>query len=252
MSESLGQVIDQLSGEDIYSSCISFRKKMEEGKAELGETFEFLAKMSSALLARIRSLLPARVSEPEEDSAEASVREVCVSVASAGAGPGDPAMIARATRVIEECIDKASALYPRGTSGTVSGNGSAGGERQPQPPVEPGLGISALDLARMWFSVKSRADARTKTVLVPKMSFVVHLRRMWRAVLMAAKTGVRVKFSVFAAGHPKWMKVMDFLALLELVRRGRILVWQDGNLGEIEFTARENFTALTGERTASY
>lgn len=249
MPGSLGEVIGEgTSGEDIYASCVGFRRKMEEGKAELEEAFEFLSRVSSILLAKIRSLLPVRTPEPDEDPVEVTAREASATLGLLEIGPGDRKLVAGAARRIEESIDKASALYPRGIQGdrtppaeTVPGEETVGEGSSPVPQLLVDLGISPVELARMWFSLKSRADARTRTVAVPKLSFVVHLRRIWRAVLIAAKKGVRVKFSVFTARHPKWMKVMDFLALLELVRRGRVWAWQDGELGEIEFAARETY-----------
>lgn len=245
----MGEVIGEgTSGEDIYASCVSFRRKMEEGKAELEEAFEFLSRVSSILLARIRSLLPARTPEPEEDPAEVAAREASATLGLFEIGPETRKFVTEATRRIEESIDRASALYPRGIKGhrTPAAETAAGGEAveegsSPVPQLPVDLGVSPVALARMWFSLKSRADARTRIVAVPKLGFIAHLRRIWRAVLTAAKRGVRLKFSVFTAEHPKWMKVMDFLALLELVRLGRVWVWQEGDLGEIEFAARETY-----------
>lgn len=243
----MGEVIGEgTSGEDIYASCVSFRRKMEEGKAELEEAFEFLSRMSAILLARIRSLLPARAPEPEEDPVEVATRQASATLGPFEIGPEARTFVAEATRRIEESIGKASALYPRGLQGhrTVAAETDAGEEAlgegsSPVPQLPTDLGVSPAELARMWFSLKSRADARTRIVAVPKLGFIAHLRRIWRAVLIAAKKGVRVKFSVFTAEHPKWMKVMDFLALLELVKRGRVSAWQEVNLGEIEFAAKE-------------
>lgn len=245
----MGEVIGEgTSGEDIYASCVSFRRKMEEGKAELEEAFEFLSRVSSILLARIRSLLPARTPQPEEDPAEVAAREASATLGLFEIGPETRRFVAEATRRIEESIDKASALYPRGIKDhrapvreTAAGGEAVEKGSSPVPQLPVDLGVSPVELARMWFSLKSRADARTRVVAVPKLSFIAHLRRIWRAVLTAAKRGVRLKFSVFTAEHPKWMKVMDFLALLELIRRGRVWVWQEGDLGEIEFAARETY-----------
>lgn len=113
-------------------------------------------------------------------------------------------------------------------------------------PRAPRAG-DAGELGRVWAQLLVRAVPRYATIVRELDTIASAMRQLAAAVFRARRQGrAGLFFHELMGPGPRRRWVTGFLALLELVRRGRVRVDQTGPLGEIHIRPRSR----TGEVTA--
>jgi chromatin segregation and condensation protein Rec8/ScpA/Scc1 (kleisin family) len=96
--------------------------------------------------------------------------------------------------------------------------------------VDPGEVSDALS------AMERRAGSANRVLMVPRLSFVTHLRDFWREVRRLTASGAILRFSRFL-GKTRQEAILNFLAFLELIKRRRLYARQKELFGDIEFGA---------------
>jgi len=134
--------------------------------------------------------------------------------------------------------------------GALAGERSLRWERPPGlPEVTPRVprAGSAEELGRIWSQLLARAAPRYATIVRELETIASAMRQLAAAAFRARRQGrAGIYFHELMGTGPRRRWITGFLALLELVRRGRVRVEQTGPLGEIHIRPRSR----TGEVTA--
>ena len=206
----------QVSMAEIAQQYLDFLNSLPS--VELEEAGEYL--VMAALLVRIkaRHLLPARTVEtdPAEEDEEAL----------------EAALLARVAEY-RRYKEAAAALEQRAAAQACYYTRPAMPSLEPLPPSGPPPGLSAGKLAAAWASLMQRQPPVPPPPPAPRR---IHLRSAMGRLLQALRrAGGRLSFRRFLAGRAaRWDWIVAFLALLELVRLGRVKVHQPAPLAELD------------------
>lgn len=207
----------QVSMAEIAQQYLDFLNQLPA--VELEEAGEYL--VMAALLVRIkaRHLLPPRPVEAEAEEEEEAALEAALL-----------ARVAEYRRYKEaaaalELLAAAQAHHFRRPALPLAAVSA--------PPAGPPPGLSVDKLAAALAAVQRRRPPAPAPPLVPRP---VNLRLAMGRLLQALRqAGGRLSFRRLLARRPsRWDWIVAFLALLELVRRGRIRVHQPTPLAEVD------------------
>jgi segregation and condensation protein A len=125
--------------------------------------------------------------------------------------------------------------------------------RLERPPALPAVATRAVragdaaELGRVWCQLLARAAPKYATIVRELDTIAITMRQLATAVFAARRQGrAGIAFHELMGAGPRRRWVTGFLALLELVRRGRVRADQASPLGEIHIRPRSR----SGEVTA--
>jgi chromatin segregation and condensation protein Rec8/ScpA/Scc1 (kleisin family) len=201
----------------------SLRHKIERSEIDLEESMRDLSYGSELVVLKLRWLLPEAglktEEEPDDDTLGKDETE--------GIFEDIPIMsleeVSKATQFLAERFSISSRTFPRGY--TVI----------PLVDAKSVVSIDVLELKKAMIDVKKRSLPVRKALLATKWNFMNHLRQFWREVRGLLSGNKVLSFSRFVR-RGRREAIMSFLALLELVKRRRIMARQLSLFGEIEFT----------------
>lgn len=199
-----------------------FRQGVETDRPDLEESVRTLACASDLVLLKLRWLLPnAKV---EEEATEEVLEEDADLAAATAVALMETWEVAAAARAIEDRMKAAGRTFHRGAAPSFEG-----GRRLEITGIEPS------DLVAAMREAERRTGPRERTLIVPRWSFVTHLRDFWREVRRLSASDIVIRFSRFL-GKTKQEAILNFLAFLELVKRRRLFARQRTLFGDIEFS----------------
>ncbi len=209
-----------------------FRLGMEREEISLEASVKTLSYASELVLFKTKCLLPGL---PGRDASEEdALEEGRAQAAAAALSVMEPRELNRGYRILAGLISNAGMKFPRG------GTPASG------PTRTLVVEFDVLQLEEAMQSMDTRSRPAQKTLLLPKVSFVVHLRNFWREVRRLAGQGVALRFSRFL-GKTKSEAILNFLAFLELIKRRQLFARQRGLFDDILFSTAEDKAAAEEE-----
>lgn len=210
------------------------RRQVERGEIPLEESVRKLAYASELVAAKLRFLLPGSLPGVEGPDQENSAADA-VEYAEDSAGPEalsapllDKDQLQRASRLIADLIESGSRYHWRGLVSLPGEGQSAFYQVSTVSTIDP------AELAQVLRELEKKRASGPKLV-VSRWNFIAHLRNFWRQVRQLASRHMVLRFSVIS-GKTRAEKILSFLALLELVKRRRILARQAEVFGDIIFS----------------
>jgi len=210
-----------------------FRLRVEKAEVSLEESVKTLSYASELVLLKVRWLLP---NAKGEEAAEEEVLDEAAELVGATADAFmEPWEVAAALRAVDDRMRASALMFPRGTAPSYEG-----GRRLEIVRIDPG------DIREAMRGVERRIGSRDRTLVVPRWSFVTHMRDFWREIRSLAAKGVVVRFSRFL-GKTKEEAIVNFLAFLELVKRRRLFARQKDLFGDIELSTTRDSMGEEGK-----
>lgn len=213
-----------------------FRERVEAKEVPLEESVKTLSYASELVLLKLRWLLPAtRLDDDPALEAEEII-----------AGAGD-LVSATSTLAMERWeVD----LAAQSILGQMSG-ASMSFARGHTPAYEGGrqlmvVNIDPEEVRRALLMTERRTSSGNRILLVPRFSFVTHLRDFWREVRRLTAKGAILRFSRFL-GKTRQEAILNFLAFLELIKRRRLYARQRELFGDIEFSTTQDTVNREGD-----
>lgn len=200
--------IQELVVSEITAQYVQFVRTMQALNVE--EAAEFLPVAATLVLWKVRSLLPRDEEEPAPVDAEAELQEM-LRVAD------ERAAEYRAFREVADHLREAhqirQQIYLRSYDEEEVGTGWVNLD-----------GVHVFDMVAALHSVLERTDRdRGPVLLRPRWSVRSQMQRVV-ALLRAAADGQLLFEELFAEAEDRLWAIVTFLALLELIRRGRVRV----------------------------
>ncbi len=201
-----------------------FRQRVETNEIPLEESVKTLAYASDLIVLKLRWLLPnARIVEEQVEEGEEILPSQDIPDMEI-----EPAMerweVDAATRSLFERMAGTARTFSRGHTPAFEG-----GRQLLVANVDPEAVRDSLVTAQR------RTGGRERILVVPRLSFVTHLRDFWKEVRRLTARGAVLRFSRFL-GKTKQEAILNFLAFLELIKRRRLHARQEELFGEIEFS----------------
>jgi len=202
---------------------------VEERRILLDDSVSLLVDASSLVLAKVKWLLP-QSTIIEDECVEEEL-------------PDESAEYDEALRLMEEfefdvatgivdgLIQKSEALYTRGYVTPIEETGY----------VETAA-IEASELLEIMKSLRHQMKPREKTVVVLRRNFSEHMVWFWKEVTKLSSKYVVLRFSLFISSS-RQDSVLNFLVLLELVKRRRVFARQPEVFGDIMFSTKRDVIA---------
>lgn len=198
-----------------------FREQIEAKEVPFEDSMKTLSYASELVLFKVRWLLP----NAEVEDARDEVVEEESSLEAATLSPVMDSMdVGRATALLAEAMRGAAAAFPRGFAASLRDE-----RRVVVTSIEP------RELRKAFLAAEMRTARHGRGVILPRWSFVTHLRKFWHEVRRLASRGGVLTFSRFL-GQSKMDAILNFLAFLELVKRRRLYARQRSLFGEIVFS----------------
>ncbi|NLA60079.1 MAG: hypothetical protein GX863_03130 [Firmicutes bacterium] len=199
------------------------REQVESGAVPLEDSVRDLSIASELVLFKVRWLLP--IPQADEALEEDETLETGDSLEAATFVPVMEALeVLEASSWLRKAMDRGRMRFTRGNAVPVGDR-----RRVVVSSIDP------ADLKKAMLGVKARERPREPRIVLPRWSFVSHLRTFWREVRrLASRDGV-LRFSRFL-GKTRMEAILNFLAFLELVRRRRLYARQRSLFGEILFS----------------
>ena len=204
--------------------CDRFLVYLEDlDRIDIDAAGDFLVMASTLMRMKSRALLPSEDQVLEDDDLDPRfelVRELI-----------QYRRFKRVAEVLEERRELASRQFTRGMH-------PERGERPDSEPAEvilDGAGVELLFVAFAKLLRETRAG-RQYVVTVDDTSIETHIARVEALVPIGARLSFR---SLVPQGATKAFLIGVFLALLELLKMGRVQVQQEGEFGPIEVTGHE-------------
>ena len=205
-----------------------FRQRVEAREIPLEESVKTLSYASELVVQKLRWLLPN--TRPEREQAE-EAEEIM--------GGAEDLVSATATAVMErwevDAAARAVGEEMKGVARTFS--------RGYSPSYEDGrrllvVNIDPTAVRDALITTQKRTSPTDRVLLVPRLSFVTHLRDFWREVRRLTASGAILRFSRFL-GKTREEAILNFLAFLELIKRRRLYARQKEIFGDIEFSTTQ-------------
>lgn len=207
----------------LYPLCKALRDRIFGRQESLDESIKSMSIVSELIVKKLSFLLPSQKPPSPEEDAEFDINDeedpeylVAVSL-------WQENDFERACQNIRLLLSAGALRFDRGCP------------RLGVSKLVPVMGIAPMELRDAYLALKNKRGDAAKTVVVPKWNFLAHLRRFWREIRSLASKGRALKLSDFF-GKGKSDYIMNFLALLELVKRNRVFARQDDTFGEIVFS----------------
>lgn len=209
--------------------CRALREQVESGSIVLDDSMDLLVDASFLVLAKVKWLLPQSQIQEEESCFE-EVEEDLASQEETITTLLDEAEFMLAVDNINALIYSSQYMYVRGY---VPRLGSL-------DHIEAAA-IDVSELKECATKLMNSSEQARHSVLVIKRSFSEHLRWFWKEVTVLASEHNVLKFSLFA-NTTKQTCILNFLVLLELIKRRKVFAKQPEQFGEIVFTTkRQNY-----------
>ena len=212
-----------------------FRERVETEEVPLEESVRTLSYASELVLQKVRWLLP-NTRLPEEQAEEA---EEIIPAAGDLVAATSLAMerweVDAAIRALHEHMSGASQSFARGHI----------------PEYEAGrqlmvVNVDPEDVRKALLMTERRSGSANRVLLVPRFSFVAHMRDFWREVRRLTAKGAILRFSRFL-GKTRQEAILNFLAFLELIKRRRLYARQKELFGDIEFSTTQDTAKREGD-----
>ncbi|HHY44178.1 MAG TPA: hypothetical protein GX512_00505 [Firmicutes bacterium] len=199
------------------------REQVEAGTVPLEESVRDLSIASELVLFKVRWLLPIPQAETPEEEEEIVESEGLLEAATT-LQVMEPWEVAKATDWLREAMDTSRLQFTRGNAALVGDR-----RRVVVSSIDPG------ELRKAMLGVMARQAPKEPRIVLPRWSFVSHLRTFWREVRRLASRGGVLRLSRFL-GKTRMEAILNFLAFLELVKRRRLYARQRSLFGEILFS----------------
>lgn len=208
-----------------------FRERVETRQVPLEESVRTLSYASELVLLKLRWLLPNTRLEDEEAQAEEIIPASGDLIGATSSLAMEPWEVGAAARAVRERMGGAALAFARGHTPNYEG-----GRQLMVVNVDPNEVRDAL------LTSEKRTGSANRVLLVPRLSFVTHLRDFWREVRRLTAKGAILRFSRFL-GKTRQEAILNFLAFLELVKRRRLYARQKELFGDIEFSTTQETVA---------
>jgi segregation and condensation protein A len=223
---------EELEVEDIPVArvCDRYVQYLEDlDRIDVDAAGDFLVMASTLMRMKSRALLPAEDQVLEDDELDPRFELVRQLI--------QYRRFKRVAEMLEERREAASRRFPRGMH-------PERGERPEKEPAEvilDGAGVELLFAAFAKLMRETRVG-RQYVVTVDDTPIEVHIERVEALVPPGASLEFR---ALIPGGSSKAFLIGVFLALLELLKRGRISVQQEGEFGAIEVLGNEPGSGLS-------
>lgn len=211
--------------------CRRLREEVEGGLMFLDDSVSLLVDASFLVLAKVQWLLPQSAmadpeqaeEEPVDDSLEYKENlERCL----------EEGQFVSAVENTGRLMEQSLSIFSRGFVTQIEGAGH----------VETAA-IEVADLFGIMESLKDRIKPRERTVVVLKRNFSDHMRWFWREVNKLASRYTVLRFSLFMSSN-RPDSILNFLVLLELVKRRRVFAKQPEVFGDIIFSTKRDVVEM--------
>ncbi|MGI6620108.1 MAG: hypothetical protein ACOX35_01465 [Bacillota bacterium] len=206
--------------------CRRLRERIEEGLVGLDESVDLLVDASFLVFAKAQWLIPqstpfedeeteqdwAEVGEDFEDSPPILNEEELTEV----------------TGKVQALLQHSQFMFTRGHTASIDEVGL----------IETAA-IEASELAQAMETLMARLGPRERTVKIIRRNFADHMRWFWRQVTRLGSRYKVLRFSLFRSSNIQ-DSVLNFLVLLELVKRRRISARQPKMFGDIMFSTKRD------------
>ncbi|MBP8614129.1 MAG: hypothetical protein KBI40_04655 [Firmicutes bacterium] len=205
--------------------CRTLREQVENGAIMLDDSVDLLVDASFLVLAKVKWLLPqSKVQEHEsclqEIDEDSIVQEESVPVLL------DEEEFMLAIEEISDLMLSSEYMYDRGYVSCLADSHR----------IETAA-IDVSELTEVALRLLSDREQPRHSVLVLKRSFSEHLRWFWKEVTKLASQHNILSFSLFA-DTTKQACILNFLVLLELIKRRKVFAKQPEEFGDIVFTTK--------------
>ncbi len=211
--------------------CRRLREDVEGGRMFLDDSVSLLVDASFLVLAKVQWLLPrsamADSEQAEEELADNSLeyeenRERCL----------EESRFLSAVESTRRLMQQSQLIFSRGVITQIEGAGH----------VETAA-VEAAELFEIMESLKGRIKPRERTVVVLKRNFSDHMRWFWREVNKLVSQYTVLRFSLFMNSDRPDL-ILNFLVLLELVKRRRVFARQPEVFGDIIFSTKRDVVQM--------
>lgn len=200
-----------------------FRERVEADEIPLEDSMRTLSYASELVLFKVRWLLPGAEDSASEEAEEEMLLEPSLEAATASFVM-EPSEVETAFAFILGAMKDASARFSRGFALSFRDE-----RRVVVSSIDP------AEIRKALLSAEARSGGASGRIVLPRWSFVTHLRDFWREVSGLASKGAVLRFSRFL-GQSKMDAILNFLAFLELIKRKRLYARQRSLFGEIVFS----------------
>ncbi|HHY18151.1 MAG TPA: hypothetical protein GX524_08735 [Firmicutes bacterium] len=207
--------------------CRRLREEVEGGQVLLEDSVGLLEDASFLVLAKIQWLLPqSTIGQPElagEELPDESLEyeEDLFQLL-------EESEFTSAVENIAGLMRQSQAAYSRGYVTPIEGTSQA-----------ETAAIDVVDLFDIMESLKGRIKAGERKVVVLKRNFSDHMRWFWKEITRLTSRYAVLRFSLFVSSS-KQDSILNFLVLLELVKRRRVFAKQLEVFGDIVFSTRRD------------
>ncbi len=203
----------------------SLREQVETDDVMLDDAVELMVDACFLIMAKVKWLLPqSEIAEQEADVQEAAqdsgiVEEAVVPLL-------DQSRFLAAVSNVESLMLDSQYAYLRGNT-----QGFYGSSQIETAAIDP---LELLDCARR---LKDQVDQGEQAVVTVRKSFAEHLNWFWRTIANLGSQYKVVRFSLFTRGE-KRESILNFLVLLELIKRRKVFAKQPEPFGDIIFATK--------------
>lgn len=213
--------------------CRRLREQIEEGAVPLDESVDLIVDAAFLIFAKTQWLLPQSMPTEEErvednwaDAAEEYEDTVPLL---------EVDELEQITGVVERLLQESQFVFTRRHTASIDEVGQ----------IETAA-IETSDLVEAMEILMAEMGPRERTVKIVRRNFSDHMRWFWKQVTQLASRYKVLRFSLFRSSRAQ-DSVLNFLVLLELVKRRRILARQPVLFGDIMFSTRRDIITRVGE-----
>ncbi len=215
--------------------CRRFREQVEEGRVPLDDSVSLLVDASFLVFAKAQWLLPQSTVIADEGIEEEWIEQTDEFQETPPLL--DEPEFSAATGVVDGMLQRSRLLFGRGYTTPIDEVGH----------IETAA-IEALELVEAMESLLAGMKPRERTVMVLRRNFSDHMKWFWKEVTRLASRYTVLRFSLFMSSQPQ-DSVLNFLVLLELVKRRRLFARQRDIFGDILFSTKRDTMAKLHERS---
>lgn len=204
--------------------CKNLRQQIQRKQIPLDDSIPLMVDASFLVLTKVQYLLP--VHETVEDETKEENQMKTGELLEKEIALLDEFEFATTVSVIGDLVHNSALSYRRGCKSFL----------QMQTCTEV-TAIETQELACTMSLLIDRMVPRKRSVVVLKRNFSEHLKWFWKEVTRLASEYVVLRFSLFVSSSAQ-DSVLNFLVLLELVKRRRLFAKQPDIFGDIIFSTK--------------
>jgi chromatin segregation and condensation protein Rec8/ScpA/Scc1 (kleisin family) len=206
--------------------CRRLRERIEEGLVSLDESVDLLVDASYLVFVKAQWLIPQSLPFEEEEV------EDDWSEATENFEDSPPLLdgeeLAGITGEVERLLKHSQLMFTRGYTAPIDEVGQI-----------DTAAIEVSELAEAMDALVAQMGPRERTVKIIRRNFSDHMRWFWKQVTRLASRYKVLRFSLFRSSNAQ-DSVLNFLVLLELVKRRRIFARQPNVFGDIMFSTKRD------------